>query len=142
MAISYHVPNLTHKNMYTRLQRSLLSRFSRQLCPFLVPSSNHILHFFVARALGDAGVQPLARRSLQRMGLLEAGQRRRRARGGSAAATVGVSKRLEQLRTETEKDGRGIRGRSNGVGYGVRHAGGVRGCCKVLVRTGGGLNTK
>ena len=105
MAISYCIPNLTHSQKHVHpAALSLLSRLSRQRCPFLVPSSKRILHFLEVRALGDAGIQPLARRSLQRMGLLEAGQRRRRARGGSAAATVGVSKLREDLVKGTGRD--------------------------------------
>ena len=105
MAISYCIPNLTHSQKHVHpAALSLFSNLSRQICPFLIPSNNSILHFLEVRAPGGAGVQPLARRSVQRMGFLEAGQRGRRARDRGPAATVRVSKPREDLLKGTGGD--------------------------------------
>lgn len=50
---------------------------------------------------GNAGMQPLAHRTFQRMGILEGDQRRRGARGGLFGAKIGVSKQSAGVRKET-----------------------------------------
>ena len=90
MAMSYYILTSLTKNMNTQLHCLLLSN-SCQPFPFLIPSSNFILRVLEVGGSGDTCVEPLAGRSIQGMGLFKAAQRRRNARGGHAATTIGVS---------------------------------------------------